>query len=168
MSVSDCGWAGENVSYFWDIHAHTQEDSSIWRLGRHHSTRAVRLPCSESGKKREEICFLSSPILSVLVQTSCIPSTSCLLLTHTDGCFSLIQTLSHSLSLFNFPFISTSDTNFPKDLQNVIFKKRAEKKKIISARTKRSTIKMASEKELEIRICRFRSTKQISFHCMPQ
>lgn len=87
------------VSHIFEIHRHTQEDSSIWRLGRHHSTRAAHLPCSESGKKREEICFLSSPILSVLVQTSCIPSTSCLLLTNTDGCFSLIQTLSHSLSL---------------------------------------------------------------------
>lgn len=117
MRVREC--------HIFEIHIRTQ-DISIWRLGRHHSTRAAHLPCSESGEKREEICFLSSQILSVLVQTSCIPSTSCLLLTHTDGCFSLIQTLSHSrsLPLFNFPFISSSDTNFPKELQNVIFNKR--------------------------------------------
>ncbi len=45
------------------------------------------------GVKGREICFLSSSILSVFVQTSCISSTSCLLPVLADGSFSLICTL---------------------------------------------------------------------------
>lgn len=93
-----CGWAGESVIFLRSTHTHTHRGTAA--SGSWGGITAHRLPAclaKRVGKKQEEICFLSSPILSVSVQTSCILSTSCLLLTHTDGCFSLIQTLSLSL-----------------------------------------------------------------------
>ena len=68
------------------------EESQHLETVRHHRTRMVNLFSCRRGKGRE-ICFLSSSILSVFVQTSCISSTSCVLPALTDGCFSLICTL---------------------------------------------------------------------------
>lgn len=66
---------------------------------RHHSTAMVNLFPRRRGKKRRKICFLSSSILSVFVQTSCMSSSSCLLPVLTDGCFSLKLLSSGLLSL---------------------------------------------------------------------
>ncbi len=66
--------------------------ASIWRL-RDITELWWSTSSLAGGVKRREICFLSSSILSVFVQTSCISSTSCLLPVLTDGCFSLICTL---------------------------------------------------------------------------
>jgi len=79
----------EGEKFRGDERSEEERKAGIWTL-RDITAWPKSSPAGEL--KGREICFLSSSILSVFVQTSCISSTSCLQPVLTDGCFSLICT----------------------------------------------------------------------------